>query len=182
MSICGLQSEVDSGDQENGIQYSTITHKLSLTTKAPRTESITFEEAQAFSNHNFTVTITKMTEVPDLSGPGILLAATYITDPALSDKTFNKWYNEIHIPDVIATGGISQATRFRNANPDATEKYLAIYHVPDLSIVTSEKFQKIPDKHEMLPDGRSIREVVNMEVRFYKLVQVDPESQDQDGE
>jgi hypothetical protein len=122
-----------------------------------------------------------MAEVPDLSGPGILLAATHIIDSTLSDETFNKWYNEIHIPDVVATGGVTQATRFRNANPDAAEKYLALYHVPDLSVVASEKFKNIPEKHEMLPGGKSIRDLVNMEVRFYKLVQVDPESKEQDG-
>ena len=64
----------------------------------------------------------------------------------------------------------------------ATEAYLAIYHVPDLSVVKSDSFRSIPVTHEMLPGGESIHDFVNMEVRLYWLVQTDPEGAGQDGE
>jgi hypothetical protein len=114
---------------------------------------------------------------PPLSGPGIFLSASRITNPILSDAAFNKWYNEVHIRDVLATGGVSRATRFREANPNAKSHYLALYTVPDLSVILSDEFKKIPMTHESLPEGRSIHEMVNFDTRFYSFVQVDPPSE-----
>ncbi|KAF2665012.1 hypothetical protein BT63DRAFT_464295 [Microthyrium microscopicum] len=115
-----------------------------------------------------------------LSGPGILISASHIIKPSeLSDEAFNKWYNEVHIPDVLATGGVSRATRFRNASSKATEKYLVIYEVDDLSVIASERFKNIPFKHKMLPGGGDIHDFVNMEIRFYKKIQTDPEGSGQ---
>jgi hypothetical protein len=119
---------------------------------------------------------------PQLSGPGIILSASHITKPdQLSDETFNKWYNEVHIRDVLATGGVPNATRFRHADPKAAIPYLAVYTVPDLAIIHSEKFRSIPMRHPMLPNGGNIHEFANFDTRFYQLIQTDPETKQQDG-
>lgn len=120
--------------------------------------------------------------VPNFSGPGIIVSASYILKPdLLSDDLFNKWYNEAHVPDVIATGGVPRAARFRNANPEAKNQYMCIYELPDLAIVTSEAFKKIPMTHDMLPDGADIHNLANFDTRFYELVQTDEKSSKQAG-
>jgi hypothetical protein len=114
---------------------------------------------------------------PKLSGPGVIISASRITKPnELSDVVFNKWYNEVHIQDVLATGGVTRAARFREANPKATAPYLAIYTIPDLSIIESEEFKKVPMTHESLPGGGNVHSFVNFDTRFYSLIQEYPES------
>jgi len=119
---------------------------------------------------------------PTLSGPGVIVSASHITKPdLLTDEAFNKWYNEVHIPDVLATGGVPIATRFRNANPAAPAPYLAIYTVPDLSIIHSQKFKNIPMTHKSLPEGGNIHNYANFDTRFYQLIQEHAEDEQSDG-
>jgi len=50
-------------------------------------------------------------------------------DPAKEDD-FNKWYNEIHIPDVLETAGVVRGTRYEAVEPSpGAGKYLAVYEV-----------------------------------------------------
>ena len=57
----------------------------------------------------------------------ILVVFTNCSDPA-KEEEFNRWYNEIHIPDILSAGGFSTATRWVNSNPKPGEhKFLAIY-------------------------------------------------------
>ncbi len=58
---------------------------------------------------------------------GVLVVMVNNGDPS-RDAEFNKWYNEVHIPDVVGTGCYYHATRFENINPKPGEaKYLAVY-------------------------------------------------------
>ena len=109
---------------------------------------------------------------PALSGPGIFCSTSKIIKPEqLSDATYNKWYNEVHIRDVLATGGVSAAFRFKNANPNADRKYMALYLVPDLAVVQSEKFKAIPMTSDLMLNGGSCHEFIDFDTRFYKLEQ-----------
>ena len=59
----------------------------------------------------------------------VLVAETNCTFPEREEE-FNDWYNTIHIPDVLETPGILNATRYECANPqEGHGKYLAIYDV-----------------------------------------------------
>ena len=55
------------------------------------------------------------------------------SDPTEGEEDeYNRWYNEIHLKEVIATPGFVNAQRFKVADvmPGATDhKYLAIYEV-----------------------------------------------------
>jgi hypothetical protein len=58
---------------------------------------------------------------------GVLVVMVNNTEPS-KDAEFNKWYNEVHIPDVLGTGSYYKATRYENVDPKPGEaKYLAIY-------------------------------------------------------
>lgn len=109
---------------------------------------------------------------PALSGPGLITSYSNITKPEiLSDPLFNTWYNTVHIPDVLATGAVTAAYRFRQADPDSPKPYMAVYFVPDLAAVESEAFKGIPMTHSLLPDGASIHTLAHFDTRFYSLTQ-----------
>jgi hypothetical protein len=106
------------------------------------------------------------------SGPGIFLSLSkIIKHEVLSDEVFNKWYNEVHLPDVLATGKITRAYRFRNKNPDAERPYLALYICPDMSCIAGEEVKSIPMHSNLLPQGKSIHELANFDTRFYNTTQ-----------
>jgi len=47
-----------------------------------------------------------------------------------SDEEFNRWYDDIHVPEVLSVGPIVACQRFRVADAQAmpqTHRYLAIY-------------------------------------------------------
>ncbi len=65
-------------------------------------------------------------------------------DPAREDE-FNKWYNTVHLPDIMETPGFVRAVRYENTNPGAGQgKYIALYEIEtdDLSS-TLVKFDEI---------------------------------------
>lgn len=109
---------------------------------------------------------------PPLSGPGLITSYSNITKPeVLSDDLFNTWYNTVHIRDVLATGAVSAAYRFRQADPESPKPYIAVYFVPDLAAIESESFKNIPMTHLSLPDGASIHTLAHFDTRVYSLTQ-----------
>ena len=64
----------------------------------------------------------------------VLLVYTYCTDPAREDE-FNRWYDDVHIPDVLKAPHIVGATRYRLSGPpprnggEPHATYLAIYQL-----------------------------------------------------
>ncbi len=58
---------------------------------------------------------------------GILLVLSNCKDAA-SEEEFNRWYEDVHIPDILDTGAFHTAYRYESLDPEATKgKYLAIY-------------------------------------------------------
>jgi hypothetical protein len=109
---------------------------------------------------------------PPLSGPGLITSYSNITKPEiLSDSLFNTWYNTVHIPDVLATGAVSAAYRFRQADPESPKPYAAVYLVRDLAAIESKAFKSIPMTHPSLPNGASIHTLAHFDTRFYSLTQ-----------
>lgn len=52
------------------------------------------------------------------------------------DEEFNKWYNEVHLPDVLALPNFTSARRFKLIDfkldeeaPDPVHQYVAYYHL-----------------------------------------------------
>lgn len=48
-----------------------------------------------------------------------------------NEAEYNRWYNEQHLPDVLAVPGFVAAQRFRRDDPDSQLKYsyMAIYEI-----------------------------------------------------
>lgn len=114
-------------------------------------------------------------EGPPLSGPGILWINSKVVKPdELSDELFQTWYEQVHIPDLIAArpGGIIASWRYRCFDPERSAPYLALYSVPDLGFLTSPEFKAVPMVHDMLPGGGPIHRFASFDARYYKQVQV----------
>ena len=60
----------------------------------------------------------------------VRLTLTACLDPA-REAAFNTWYDRVHVPDILAGGVATHATRFINADPaPMATPYLALYELP----------------------------------------------------
>src|SRR5206468_9945370 len=58
---------------------------------------------------------------------GILLVLSHCKDPA-REAEFNRWYEDIHVADILETGVFHTAYRYESLDPQATQAtYLALY-------------------------------------------------------
>jgi len=105
---------------------------------------------------------------------GLLWVASKISDPAeTSPFTFNTWYNDTHIPDVLATSEVKTASRYQNIDPAGERQYLALYPVSDVDWLSSEEFGSIAISHEVFrTKGKSgsVFEVADFDTRIYEFV------------
>ena len=105
--------------------------------------------------------------------PGLLHVRTNITSPALTPTTYNTWYDTIHIPELcLIPGGPKQAHRYRATDP-ASQKwnFLALYPLDDIAFTSDPKIkEKVSPHHPILPEGKPIWELVELEGRDYIAV------------
>jgi hypothetical protein len=103
--------------------------------------------------------------------PGLLYVQSRPKD-FFSEDAFNKWYSEFHIQDVIASGLSDLAVRYKNTNPEAAWPYLCIYRLPDITKVTDKSVtDKVPLKHDLIPDGKIWPEALDADMRTFTLTQ-----------
>ncbi|KAH6660051.1 hypothetical protein BKA67DRAFT_38523 [Truncatella angustata] len=109
----------------------------------------------------------------ELSGPGSLYVESKIANPKILDETtYLKWYDEVHIPEIIQMTGIKSARRFKDINPDADKPYLAIYPLKDIAFLGSEEFKHYTIKSDLLPGTGDITELADFSNRIDSLIQV----------
>ena len=53
---------------------------------------------------------------------GVLMVMVNNTEPS-KDAEFNKWYNDVHIPEVCATGSYYAATRYECTDPKPGDEH-----------------------------------------------------------
>lgn len=112
---------------------------------------------------------------PPLSGPGILWINSKITAPdQVSPELYKKWYESVHIPDIINArpGGVIASSRYQCMDSERPAPYLAVYSVPDLGFLQSPEFRAVPMTHEMLPEGGPIHRFASFDARFYQRVEI----------
>lgn len=74
-----------------------------------------------------------------MSGQAILVVMTDI-DPENEDE-LNTWYNEEHIPLILAVPGVLTARRYRAV--EGQPKYLALYDVVDVRVLEQPEYLRI---------------------------------------
>ena len=63
---------------------------------------------------------------------GIRLVLSNCKDAA-REQEFNRWYEDVHIPDILDTGAFHTAYRYESLAPEATKaKYLVIYETDNI--------------------------------------------------
>lgn len=68
---------------------------------------------------------------------GIFWAGSSIKEGShLKDEQFNKWYSQVHAPDVVNSGAANFAIRFKNLDPSKAFQYVTIYNAPSLAKLT----------------------------------------------
>ncbi|OCL14285.1 hypothetical protein AOQ84DRAFT_281396 [Glonium stellatum] len=111
--------------------------------------------------------------IPSLSGPGIIFIFFRLRDSSqASQAIIEKWYDEVHIPAMVASGGIPLAWRWKAANPDYEKPNLVIYKLPDLAFLQSDEYRSANKKSETVPDVGPIGQLVEIETRLYQMVQL----------
>jgi hypothetical protein len=97
----------------------------------------------------------------------LLLVQVDCADPSRENE-FNKWYDEIHLPDMIKAPGLVKATRYLNLSPDTNKrpKYVTLYEIEAEDIDAFEKtFHECATKAEKA--GRMINILASE--RFYPM-------------
>ncbi len=104
--------------------------------------------------------------------PGILFATSRISDDSLDGETFRKWYEDVHIPDVLATSGVDTAFRFKALDTEQAERpYLALYLFRDLEWLSTGEYFKVPLTSDLLPNqSKHISDVADFDMRFYQTL------------
>jgi hypothetical protein len=111
--------------------------------------------------------------VENSKGPGVLKVQSKIVKKDMLDQeTYMKWYDEDHIPEILATSGVNSAWRFINNDPDAEEPFLAFYPVDDLAFLQSDEFKGITVDSKLLPENTVIYDLADFNVRYDALTQV----------
>ncbi|KXJ97265.1 hypothetical protein Micbo1qcDRAFT_229974 [Microdochium bolleyi] len=113
----------------------------------------------------------------NMSGKGLLYVHSRITSELLDEPTLLKWYDEDHIPEIFATGGISSASRFIDEQAKARageggRPYLHLYPLQDIGFLRTPEFAGISVTSDMLPGSGLVYDLVDFDVRYYNLVQV----------
>ncbi|KAF2400658.1 hypothetical protein EJ06DRAFT_521390 [Trichodelitschia bisporula] len=85
-----------------------------------------------------------------MATPGLLFVLSQPKPGGISEDDFNKWYNTVHIQDVVKSGLADLALRYINVAPEPKWRYLAIYRLPDLAkLQDKDVMASIPLTHEI---------------------------------
>jgi len=103
---------------------------------------------------------------------GLLLVFSRLKEGSdISSVDFQRWYDEVHLPDVLATSGIKEGYRYNNVLPNAGWQFLALYPVSDVAFLGTPEFDAIPSHGKHVFKG-SATDHAEFELRFYELIQI----------
>jgi hypothetical protein len=92
----------------------------------------------------------------------IRLTLTNCTDRA-HEAEFNKWYDTIHLPDILGSGLATQGSRFADADRESgNPSYLALYELPgtDLERINqafADQVRRLHERSRMFPHFQIVR-------------------------
>jgi hypothetical protein len=85
-----------------------------------------------------------------------ILVTSVDIDPAAADD-FNRWYDETHLPEILACPGFVSCTRFECAG-GREPRYLAIYELEGEDALTTPEMQRVRGTREQFPVVKSYQE------------------------
>ena len=84
----------------------------------------------------------------------ILVTSVDIADGA--EEEFNRWYNETHLPEILACPGFESAERFECTA--GQPRYLAIYELESEAALTTPEMRRVRGWGDMFPHVRNFHE------------------------
>ena len=66
------------------------------------------------------------------------------------EQEFNQWYNNIHLPTVLAVPGFKSGRRFQRVSGEEI-KYMALYELENIDVLKSEAFKRVAGWGEFEP-------------------------------
>lgn len=90
----------------------------------------------------------------------ILVTSVDIADGA--EEEFSRWYNETHLPEILACPGFKSAERFECTA--GQPRYLAIYELESEAALTTPEMRRVRGWGDMFPHVRNFHE------RVYKSI------------
>ena len=79
-----------------------------------------------------------------------------------SEEEFNRWYNEVHLPEVLACPGFISATRYECTQ--GQPRYIAMYALEDESALSTLEMKAVRGWGDQFPNVRNFHE------RIYKQI------------
>ena len=97
--------------------------------------------------------------------PACTLVVTAEIDTSVEDE-WNKWYDEVHLPEALACPGVLAGRRYRTAKPAsltdhgakstaATRTYLALYELAGPEALDTPEFQQMRGWYQFAPHIKS---------------------------
>ena len=81
---------------------------------------------------------------------GKALLVVFMEPEPGTEREFNQWYNQHHVPERVSVPGILSARRFELCEGEDAIKYLAIYELENESVLNSEPYlQNVPESTPM---------------------------------
>ena len=90
----------------------------------------------------------------------ILVTSVDISDGA--EEEFNRWYNEVHLPQVLACPGFLGATRYECTA--GQPRYIAIYELEGEEALQTPEMQAVRGWGEMFPHVRNFHERIYRQI------------------
>jgi hypothetical protein len=78
-----------------------------------------------------------------------LLFTVFVEVQAAHKAAFNNWYNQVHVPEIMACPGFLRSVRYEEV--DADGRYMAMYELLGLEALASDEFGQARGWKEMQP-------------------------------
>jgi hypothetical protein len=78
-----------------------------------------------------------------------LLFTVFVEVQTAHKTAFNDWYNQVHVPEIMACPGFLRSVRYEEV--DADGRYMAMYELTDLEALASDEFGHARGWKEMQP-------------------------------
>jgi hypothetical protein len=91
----------------------------------------------------------------------MILVTTVDIKPATEDG-FNRWYNEKHLPEILACPGFISGRRFECVNGEP--RYIAIYELESEDALTSPEMERIRGWGDQFPNVKNFHERIYRQI------------------
>ena len=92
-----------------------------------------------------------------MSRAATILVTTVDVAPG-SEVAFNRWYNETHLPEILACPGFVSSTRYECV--EGQPRFMAVYEIESPAAMTTPELKAVRGWGEMFPFVRNFHERV----------------------